>query len=200
MSMKYLLFDTETTGLPKKWNAPASDIDNWPRLVQIAWTLQEEKKDKDIFVETTKAYIIKPDGFEIPVEASDIHKITQEIAMDEGIPLIDVLEEFLPLNKKADNFVGHNVNFDVSIIGAEMFRADLNGKFSFLPQICTMKKSTNYCQLKGKYGYKYPTLGELYLKLFGKELKDAHDALVDINATTECFWKLKELGVIVSES
>ncbi len=37
----YLLFDTETTGLPKKWNAQASDVDNWPRLVQIAWLYQD---------------------------------------------------------------------------------------------------------------------------------------------------------------
>ena len=194
--MKYLFFDTETTGLPKKWNAQASDVDNWPRLVQIAWILQEEKK----VAEEMGTCIIKPDGFEIPVEASKIHGITQERAMVEGVPLLGVLEGFLTLNKKADRFVGHNVNFDVSIVGAEMFRADLNGRFIFLKQICTMKTSTNYCKLPGKYGYKFPTLGELYLKLFEKELKDAHDALVDINATTECFWKLKELGVIVSES
>ncbi len=80
-----------------------------------------------------------------------------------------------------------------------MFRADLNNSFIFLKQICTMKTSTNYCKLPGKYGYKYPTLTELYMKLFGKELKDAHDALVDINATAECFWELKRLGVIISE-
>ena len=194
----YLFFDTETTGLPKKWNAQASDVDNWPRLVQIAWILQDEfEKDRPSIPE---AYIIKPDGFEIPIEATEIHGITQERAMDEGVPLSGVLEYFLALNKRADRFVGHNINFDVSIIGAEMFRADLNGRFIFLKQICTMKTSTNYCKLKGKYGYKYPTLGELYLKLFDKELKDAHDALVDIKATAECFWKLKELGVIVSES
>ncbi len=192
----YLFFDTETTGLPKKWNAQASDVDNWPRLVQIAWIFATEKTHAFI----TQAHIIKPDGYEIPVEASDIHGITQERAMNEGVPILDVLEKFLILNGGADRFVGHNVNFDVSIIGAEMFRADLNGRFIFLKQICTMKTSTNYCKLKGKYGYKYPTLGELYLKLFDKELKDAHDALVDIKATAECFWKLEELGVIVSES
>jgi DNA polymerase III epsilon subunit-like protein len=198
--MKYLFFDTETTGLPKKWNAQASDVDNWPRLVQIAWTFQDY--DNYILKKGTdcESFIIKPDGFEIPVEASEIHGITQERAMDEGVPILNILERFLILNKRASRFVGHNINFDVSIVGAEMFRADLNGRFIFLKQICTMKTSTNYCRLPGKYGYKFPTLGELYLKLFKKELKDAHDALVDINATAKCFWELKELGVIVSES
>ena len=194
--MKYLFFDTETTGLPKKWNAQASDVDNWPRLVQIAYTLASKKDSANI----TEAHIIKPDGFEVPVESSKIHGITQERAMDEGVSILNILERFLLLNARAEKFVGHNINFDVSIIGAEMFRADLNGRFIFLKQICTMKTSTNYCKLKGKYGYKYPTLGELYLKLFDEELKDAHDALVDINATAKCFWRLLELGVIVSES
>ena len=36
-----LIFDTETTGLPHNKTAPVSDVDNWPRLVQIAWQLHE---------------------------------------------------------------------------------------------------------------------------------------------------------------
>ena len=38
----YLIFDTETTGLPKRWGAPISDTDNWPRCIQIAWQLHDE--------------------------------------------------------------------------------------------------------------------------------------------------------------
>ena len=37
----YLIFDTETTGLPKSWNAPITDTDNWPRCIQIAWQLHD---------------------------------------------------------------------------------------------------------------------------------------------------------------
>ena len=33
----YLFFDTETTGLPKNWKAPVTDVNNWPRMVQLAW-------------------------------------------------------------------------------------------------------------------------------------------------------------------
>ena len=39
----YLIFDTETTGLPRNYNAPISDSENWPRAVQIAWQLHNEK-------------------------------------------------------------------------------------------------------------------------------------------------------------
>jgi hypothetical protein len=36
----YLFFDTETTGLPKSWKAPVTDVNNWPRLVQLAFLLK----------------------------------------------------------------------------------------------------------------------------------------------------------------
>ena len=38
----YLIFDTETTGLPKRWDAPITDTDNWPRCIQIAWQLHDD--------------------------------------------------------------------------------------------------------------------------------------------------------------
>ena len=38
----YLIFDTETTGLPQNFNAPLSDSENWPRMVQIAWQMHDE--------------------------------------------------------------------------------------------------------------------------------------------------------------
>ena len=38
----YLFFDTETTGLPRNWSAPVSDLNNWPRLVQIAWIFYKD--------------------------------------------------------------------------------------------------------------------------------------------------------------
>jgi DNA polymerase-3 subunit epsilon len=42
----YLFFDTETTGLPKNWKAPVTDLENWPRMIQIAWILCDEAGNK----------------------------------------------------------------------------------------------------------------------------------------------------------
>ena len=42
----YLFFDTETTGLPKNWNAPIQNVNNWPRMVQIAWLLYDNNGTK----------------------------------------------------------------------------------------------------------------------------------------------------------
>lgn len=42
----YLFFDTETTGLPRDWNAPVTDLNNWPRMVQIGWILCDNEGNR----------------------------------------------------------------------------------------------------------------------------------------------------------
>ena len=86
----YLIFDTETTGLPRNDKAPVSDTENWPRVVQLAWQLHDglgklvEHKD----------YLIKPEGFSIPYKSEQVHGISTELANEKGVPLLSVLEEF----------------------------------------------------------------------------------------------------------
>lgn len=68
------------------------------------------------------------------------------------------------------------------------------------PSICTKLSSTDYCALPhpdpDHVGYKWPSLQDLYKKLFGQEFENAHDALADITATKDCFFELKRRGVI----
>ena len=63
----FLIFDTETTGLPKDWNAPITDLDNWPRVVQLAWQIHDSE-GKLIEVQD---YIVYPDGFDIPKKSKN---------------------------------------------------------------------------------------------------------------------------------
>jgi hypothetical protein len=63
----YLIFDTETTGLPASWNAPVSDVDNWPRVVQLAWEAFDTRGRKT----ESWSSVIRPSGFEIPRDAGD---------------------------------------------------------------------------------------------------------------------------------
>jgi DNA polymerase-3 subunit alpha len=72
----YLIFDTETTGLPKRWDAPI-DTDNWPRCIQIAWQLHDDGE-----THRTQDYLVKPDGFNIPYDAERIHGISTELAAE----------------------------------------------------------------------------------------------------------------------
>ena len=114
----YLIFDTETTGLPKRWGAPISDTDNWPRCVQIAWQLHDEMGK----IIENQDYLIRPDGYNIPYDAEKIHGISTELAQAEGVLLSEVLEKFNIALSKSKFIVGQNLGFDVNIMGCEFFR------------------------------------------------------------------------------
>lgn len=188
----YLFFDTETTGLPRDYKAPISQLDNWPRIVQIAWMLYN--KDGNKLSEESR--IVRPEGFEIPIEASNIHGITTEKAIAVGLPLVEVLKEFKEILEKSKCLVAHNMSYDIKIIQAEFLRNNLTSDIDSKKTICTKETSTNFCAIDGPYGYKWPRLSELYTKLFAAELKDSHDALVDVRATALCFWEMKKRGIL----
>ena len=190
----YLFFDTETTGLPRDWNAPVSDSDNWPRIVQISWVIY--KNGAKI---SSSDFIIKPEGFRIPTESSNIHGITTEHAEKEGVSLQMVLTEFQNLVEQVDFIVAHNISFDEKIVGAEFIRKNMPDVLESKKTICTMEKSTNFCAIPSPNGYndyKWPKLSELYVKLFNTEFEDSHNSLADVNATAKCFWEMKKRGIL----
>lgn len=189
----YLIFDTETTGLPKNWNAPYTDTDNWPRCVQIAWQLHDiygnliEQKD----------FLIQPEGFNIPFDAEKIHGISTQLATEQGKQLRFVLQEFNFALAKTTFVVGQNVNFDLNIMGCEFIRAGIATNLNNLPVLDTCTETTAIlCQLPGGRGgkFKLPTLTELHQHLFGVPFKEAHNATADVEATTRCFLELIRLG------
>ena len=188
----FLFFDTETTGLPRNWEAPLNDLNNWPRLVQLAFLLYDSNGNKI----SGGDFIIQPVGFIIPKEASNIHGITTEKANKEGKVLLSVLEEFQSLINQTDFLVAHNMSFDEKIIGAEFLRNRMLNSIANKKKICTMERTTNFCAIDGPYGYKWPKLSELHHKLFRTGFEEAHNASVDITATAKCFWELKKLGKI----
>lgn len=193
---QYLFFDTETTGVPKNYKAPITDLDNWPRLVQLGWILTDEYGNE---IDTGND-IIRPDGFVIPEAASNVHKITTEIAISKGESLSVVLKKFISACRQVKFLVGHNVSFDINVVGAELLRSDSNYSIASKASIDTMLKSVNYCAIPSNYPYgdkyKWPKLQELHKKLFGYEFEDAHDAMADIRATKKCFFELQRIGII----
>lgn len=190
----YLFFDTETTGLPRNWNAPVTDLHNWPRLVQLAWVFY---KDGDLV--ESKDYIIKPEGFFIPEEVSRVHGITQQIAEKQGVALQLALNDFANSMAKSDFLVAHNMSFDQMIMGAEFLRKGLSNYFDNKNLVCTKEISTNFCAIPSNNSFKefkWPKLSELHIKLFGEDFKDSHNALVDVTATAKCFFEMKHRGII----
>ncbi len=192
----YLIFDTETTGLPQRYDAPIEDLDNWPRLVQLAWQLHDANGN----LLSAGNRIVKPEGFTIPFNSEKVHGISTEMALKEGYPLGEVLKEFEKDVAKAEILVGHNVDFDIHIVGAEMLRASHSSGFMSKRKIDTKDESTDYVAIPGRGGrYKWPTLTELHYKLFGKGFGDAHDAAYDVDATARCFFELIKVGVVMPE-
>lgn len=185
----YLIFDTETTGLPKRWDAPITDTDNWPRCIQIAWQVHDAM---GVLVEH-QDYLVRPDGFNIPYDAEQIHGISTALAEKEGVPLAEVLEKFNLALSKAKFIVGQNVGFDINIIGAEFHRLQLVNSLQELPVLDTCTEETAIlCQLPGGRGgkFKLPTLTELHEYLFKEPFNEAHNATADVEATTRCFLEL----------
>ncbi len=186
----YLFFDTETTGLPRNWSAPVTNLKNWPRRVQLAFLYHNADGCKI----AEGNFIIKPDGFTIPEEAFRIHGISTEKAMSEGESLLSVLQHFQSFMDKAEILVAHNMSFGEKIIGAEFLRVGMPNSFPSKKKICTMESTTNFCAIDGYYGYKSPSLIELHHILFKTGFDNVHDAYADAEATAKCFWELKKLG------
>jgi DNA polymerase-3 subunit alpha len=191
----YLIFDTETTGLPHNKTAPITDLNNWPRLVQLAWQLH----DAGGKLLSRHNYLVKPNGFDIPFKAEQIHGISTKRALEEGLDLATVLNHFLSDLTKTSLLVGHNIEFDINIIGAEFIRSAGNpDQLVSLSKVDTAEASTDFCKLPGGPGgrLKAPKLVELHQKLFGKDFGDAHDAAYDVAATARCFFGLIKEKVV----
>ncbi len=185
----YLIFDTETTGLPKNWNAPITDSDNWPRCIQLAWQVHDELGK---LVEV-KNFIIKPEGFDIPFNASKIHGISTERALKTGQELTFVLNEFNKALSQAKFVIGHNVNFDLNIVGAEFHRTGIASNMMEMNKLDSCSEATaTLCQIPGGRGgkFKLPKLQELHQFLFQEEFAEAHNASADVEATARCFLEL----------
>ena len=185
----YLIFDTETTGLPKRWDAPITDTGNWPRCVQIAWQLHD---DMGKLIEH-QDYLIKPEGFNIPYDAESVHGISTELAEADGLLMAEVLEKFNIALSKSKFIVGQNLKFDINIMGCEFHRFGIESPMSSMPVLDTCTEVTaSLLQLPGGRGgkFKLPTLTELHSYLFNTPFAEAHNATADVEATTRCFFEL----------
>jgi DNA polymerase-3 subunit epsilon len=181
--MFILPFDTETTGLPD-WKSP-SDSPDQPHLVQLAALLVDTDAPKEIV--DSMDVIVRPDGWEIDKEVSDIHGITYEKAMDLGIREEDALDLFIAMYDQCDLRICHNTTFDNRMIriALKRYRPDL------IPDAVWKNKALYYCTMinarKVMEG-KQPTLGEAYKHFTGEDMFGAHSALTDTQACLEVYW------------
>jgi len=184
--------DCETTGLPKNWNAPISDLNNWPRVIQVAWSFYDAK-DQHL---KSALHLIQPDGFTIPAEAQRIHGITTSRALAEGKQLLDVLRDLNSAIEESEILIAHNLKFDERVLSAEFLRMNLQPPFRNKKRYCTMENTTQLCRIPSSRGYKWPSLAELHWELFQSGLEAAHEAGADVATCAKCFFELKHRGIV----
>jgi DNA polymerase-3 subunit epsilon len=187
----HIFIDIETTGLDP----------NTCRVVQVAWATYSNLGT----LEAKRDFIVKPEGYSIPAESTKIHGITNEFAIAVGKSIQKVLVELTKDIKKSATIVAHNAKYDLNVLINEFSRNNLGNPFSELILnstthkciICTMISTLDYCAIPhAKFGKKYPSLTELYNKLFKSDFAEKHNARGDLEATVKCFWELKRLKLV----
>jgi len=194
----YIVFDTETTGLPKNFDLPYTDTDNWPRCVQIAWQLH----DANGLLLEAHDYLVRPEGYDVPFDAEKIHGISTELALSKGDAMEEVMAAFNQALGKAKFIVGQNVGFDVNVIGCEFHRLGMETNLHQMPVLDTCTEVTaGLTKIPGGRGgrFKLPNLTELHSHLFNTPFGEAHNATADVEATARCFFELVRRRVFTTE-
>ena len=200
--VKILVFDTETTGLPKKYIPAEQDLDNYPNVLQLAGQLIEVDLDN---IDNSKVLyslncLVNPYRNGKPVaihpKAEAVHGISFEKAAAAGDDMFTVAMLHQGLCNSADFIVCHNYFFDKNVMASELLRLGIEPKYKKGAKVfCTMRYSTDLLKLPGKFGgqFKFPNLAELFNHLTGNDLSDhfeAHNAQGDVGATVVCLLEL----------
>lgn len=196
--MKILVFDTETTGLPEGRNPSIRETKKWPHMVQISYILYDT--DKNTLLECVDEIITVPPEIKISEESITLHGISRDISNQKGKSITYVLNQFNKCLQQADTVVGHNISFDKRIVMVESIRNYMRQYFTRngvrKPEYCTMKRSVDICKIEaigraGEKYFKYPTLSELYKKLFNSSHKNVHNSMIDIILCLRCYCMLE---------
>lgn len=209
MDQTIVVFDTETTGLPKSTIVNHETLHLWPHIVQFSYVMYNVDKLK---IEKASDVVVNiPENIVMTEETINLHKITNEVAHETTIQISNVLNEFIQ-DISCNNviaIVGHNISFDINMLKIELLRLiynnDVKEKSIFKKMFyeinytnktfCTMRKSVDLCQIpaKRKDGtiyYKFPKLIELYKTLFEEEPQNLHNSFNDVLVTLRCYYKL----------
>jgi len=207
--MIVLVFDTETTGLPKNMRSfpVRSNLHEWPHIVQLSYILYDTEKNTVVSIDDN--IICLPSNVDIPECSTKIHGITNLISQNNGISIKEVLFNFIKDFELADLIVAHNLEFDKKMLIAEFYRLETNifdadyylKAFKMITTskkyFCTMQESIDICNIKAytkidkKEYNKFPTLLELCKHLFQYEPKNLHNSMNDVVICLQCFYKMR---------
>jgi DNA polymerase III epsilon subunit-like protein len=189
----YLFFDVSANGKPKSWKGATNDPFNWPRMIHLSWLMYNEERE----LIASSDDIIKPEGFEIPVDIEQKAQVTHAEAVEKGVPMKEALLRFKEAMEKAEYVIAHNMKFNEAVVSCEFYRKNISHVLPACEKYCLMQEATWYCKLPSKIGgYKWPTLQDLHAKVFNSRYSNANNALGDVSACVVCFFALLDLEAI----
>lgn len=173
--MQYVAFDFETSGLPegrRNVEVTPETLKNFDSCRAVSLSAARFSS-RGRLIDTFDA-IVYPTDFQISEKSIEVHGITQEHAMLQGRPFVEVFVDFIKfIGPRTTMLIAHNAQFDKSVLRSEMIRHNLNlsllDRFDF---VCTMKlyKDRFFEPIK---------LGVLYNNIFGEDFENAHNSLAD---------------------
>ena len=193
--MKILVFDTETTGLPK-YGAKLPNTQLYPYIVQFSWLVYDDSTMK--ITNINNHLVMLPEGMDIPQESTNIHGISTEQMRQSGENINLVLETFHKAVQESQVIVAHNIKFDDDIVQCECIRNKMVNFMVEYPakiKYCTMTYGKNITKIErpskytaGATYFKPPKLFELHKHYFNTVPNNLHNSLVDVFVCFRCFY------------
>lgn len=185
---KFLIFDTETSGLPDY--AKPADADGQPRLAEFASILFDEDAPEVLI---RNHLYIRPEGWQIAPEMEPINGLTQDFLTEHGVPVGDVLSLYTYYVDSGVVVVTYNAQYDTKVMRGEMRRAGIDDRFEKTPNICLMRSCGGLgIEKAGEKKGGFPKLTDAYRHFFDAEFDGPHRAPSDTEAAFQIFLKLRE--------
>jgi DNA polymerase-3 subunit alpha len=199
-----MVLDIETTGIPQKqykygpyYDFKKSCKYDSSRIVQISWSIHTQNG----LSVASNDFIVKPNNFIIPYSATEVHGISTEKALREGIDINNVFTILKNDIKTVKYIVAHCLYFDINVLLSELFREQkisMIYRINAFEKICTgegtrqlleLPVNDKYITINGEY--KMPKLSELYSWCFKKKITNEHNSKYDTENLVQIFFYLK---------
>ena len=175
-----IVFDLETTGLPK---AEGSDLEMQPRIIEFgAIKLTDESLEEIDSLE----FLCNP-GHQLDPQITKITNITDDMLKYEK-PFVANYQRLCEFFLGQKIIVAHNLPFDRKILKFELERIDKLLHFPWpYEHVCTVELGESVWGKKRK-------LGDIHLEVTGEKIKDAHRSINDVEATVRVMKWYKSEG------
>lgn len=185
--MRALVFDVETTGLPKNRTVK---LNLQPEIIEFAAFMVNLKTGKVLKKYQT---LIKPSkllsdtpAFGEKKTITQITGITNEMLAN-APSFKDVSKDIFTMIQKAPVAIAHNLSFDAEMLDIEAER--LKYELKWPRKICTVEATI------AMKGFRL-NLTKLHLELFGEPFEGAHRAQGDVEALTKCCIELFKRDIL----